>query len=381
MVFWIVAALLTLGSCLALLAPMARTGSSAVRDADHDLEVYRHQLDEIEREKAQGLIASREAEEARAEISRRILKADAQRTAEQSRSRFSRTARVAGIAAVLSVPLVSWGFYAAVGSPGLPAQPLQARLEADPEQGSLVELVARAESHLAANPDDARGWDVLGPVYLRMGRSVDAANAFRRAITIDGPTALRQTGLGEALAAQAGGLVTLDAQAAFQRALDIDPSYPRARFLLATGYAQEGRVDEARDIWLAMQRDLPAESPWQELIVQTLGEEAQASTPAAAPAPGPAAADIKAAAAMGEGDRLEMIETMVAGLDERLRQNPMDGEGWQRLIRSYVVLGRQDEAQSALSRAVEAVGADSALASELTTFAQSLGLDTTGRTN
>lgn len=84
---------------------------------------------------------------------------------------------------------------------------------------------------------------------------------------------------------------------------------------------------------------------------------------------------------MAEGERREMIETMVAGLDERLRQNPMDGEGWQRLIRSYVVLGRQDEAQSALSRAVAAVGADSTLATELTSFAQSIGLDTTGRAN
>ena len=31
-----------------------------------------------------------------------------------------------------------------------------------------------------------------------------------------------------------------------------------------------------------------------------------------------------------------MIETMVARLDEKLKENPQDAEGWQRLVRSYV---------------------------------------------
>ena len=54
-----------------------------------------------------------------------------------------------------------------------------------------------------------------------------------------------------------------------------------------------------------------------------------------------------------------MIETMVAGLDERLRQNPRDLEGWPRLVRSYHVLGRADAARDALNRGMAALGEDS----------------------
>ena len=56
-------------------------------------------------------------------------------------------------------------------------------------------------------------------------------------------------------------------------------------------------------------------------------------------------------------DRTAMIETMVAGLDEKLRQNPRDLEGWMRLIRSYLVLGKADAARDALHRGVAALGA------------------------
>ena len=72
-----------------------------------------------------------------------------------------------------------------------------------------------------------------------------------------------------------------------------------------------------------------------------------------------------------------MIETMVAGLDDKLKQNPRDEEGWMRLIRSYAVLGKTDQAREALGRAVAAFGADSEQAKKFTAFAASLGVTAT----
>jgi cytochrome c-type biogenesis protein CcmH len=69
-----------------------------------------------------------------------------------------------------------------------------------------------------------------------------------------------------------------------------------------------------------------------------------------------------------------MIETMVAGLDERLRQNPGDLEGWTRLVRSYHVLGRTDAARDALKRGMAALGADSEEGKQLAEVSTSLGL-------
>ena len=66
-----------------------------------------------------------------------------------------------------------------------------------------------------------------------------------------------------------------------------------------------------------------------------------------------------------------MIAAMVARLDERLRSNADDLQGWKRLVRSYLVLGKQQEAQDALSRGVSALGNNSG---ELMAFGESLGL-------
>ena len=72
MMLWFVMALMTAAAIFAVLWPLARrtplrTGS--------DVAVYRDQLDEIERDRAAGLIGEREAEAARVEVSRRLLAA------------------------------------------------------------------------------------------------------------------------------------------------------------------------------------------------------------------------------------------------------------------------------------------------------------------
>ncbi len=177
---WIAAALLTFGACLAIAMPFLRARAPSSAPAAHDLEVYRDQLAELERDAARGLIGSGEAAEARAEIGRRMLRLEAAAKARRSSPGAARLARIAATAAIVAVPLASWGIYAALGSPDIPDDPLQARLSKDPADSTMDELVARAESHLAANPDDGRGWEVLAPIYLRMGRYDDSVGAYQQ---------------------------------------------------------------------------------------------------------------------------------------------------------------------------------------------------------
>ncbi|MFK0688545.1 c-type cytochrome biogenesis protein CcmI [Mesorhizobium sp. IMUNJ 23033] len=378
MLFWVIAAILTLGASLAVLLPLAGGPTGASAAGDHDLEVYRDQLSELDRDVARGLIQPAEAEEARAEIGRRILRLGAPGQPDTVAARRpSLAARLVATVAVLAVPLVSWGLYIKLGSPDLPSQPLAERLAKNPADSSVDELVARAEAHLAANPSDGRGWDVLAPIYLRLQRYSDAVSAYRNAIRLDGESAARQAGLGEAIANAAGGIVSAEAQDAFEAALKLDPANAKASFYLAMGLAQEGRTGEATAAWQNMLGTLPPESPWRRAVEQALAENVKTAVASGAPANGPGAQAVEAAQSMSPQDRQTMIETMVAGLDEKLKQNPRDTEGWMRLIRSYVVLGKADQARDALSRGIAVFGADSEEAKKFTAFAASLGLTVT----
>jgi len=373
MLFWIVAFALTLAASLAVLLPLTRARGAADEAAGHDVEVYRDQLQEVERDAARGLIEPSQADQARAEIARRLIKANA--AGQTARTRGAQIVRVAGLAGVLAVPLLSWGLYTMIGMPGLADAPLAERLAQNPAQSSVGELIARAERHLAENPDDARGWEVLAPVYMRQERFGDAVTAWRNAIRLEGSNAQRETGLGEALAAAAGGVVTAEAHAALERALTHDANEPKARFLLASALAQEGRLAEAAQAWTAMLAGLPQDSPWRGPVEASIAQaRSQPGAPAASP--GPDADAVAAAQDMTQADRQQMIEAMVAGLDEKLRASPADLEGWQRLIRSYVVLGRAEDAKSALARALAGVAEDDR--AKVTAFAAELGVKVDG---
>jgi cytochrome c-type biogenesis protein CcmH len=373
MSFWVAAIVLTAVAVLAVLVPLSRRRDVPAAATANDLEVYRDQLAEIDRDAERGLIGPAEGEEARAEIGRRILRI-ARDSEQASKPGLGLTAsRVAAFAAVLSIPLVSWGLYSRIGSPDLPAQPLSARLSTDPANAPIDELIARAEAHLTNNPGDGHGWEVLAPVYFRVGRYADAINAYSQAAKLLGDTAARESGLGEAIAAAAGGIITEDAQAAFRRALALDAHDAKAQFYLAGALAQQGRIAEAAAALKAMRPHLPADSPWLGAVDQALARTERAVA-SADQAPGPSGADVDAAGQMSADDRNAMIAGMVAKLDAELREKPHNPEGWQRLVRSYVVLGKADAARDALSRGVSALGDKTPEAQTLLAFAASLGV-------
>lgn len=359
MAFWIVAASLTLAACLVVLLPAVRRQTKLTHDDEHDFAVYNDQLQELEKDVARGVINASEAAEARSEIGRRILKLSTQA---QSASRSTQLGKIITTIAVLSVPLASWGIYTATGSPHLPAQPLQARLDKNPSDNTLDELIARAENHLSANPQDGRGWDVLAPIYFRVGRYDDSVIAYRNAVRLLGANAARETGLGEAIASASGGIITAEAQDAFERALALEPENPKARFLVAAALSQEGKQEEARQALLAMYDDLPMDSLWREAVSRALQQAGDSDS-----------------GLISNNENAAFIENMVQGLDQRLSENPDDLEGWQRLIHSYTVLGRQNEAADALSRGLNEFGPESDAGKKLISFAGERGISLKGQ--
>lgn len=373
MEFWFIAALLTLAAVLVVLLPLTRNKQELLPAQKNDLEVYRDQLREVEADAARGMIDAPSAEQARIEISRRILSAE-KASADTGRTDKSvQSGRVLALVSVLAVPLIAWGVYPLFGKPDLPSMPLVERLANAPQNSSVDELIARAEAHLAKSPDDARGWEVLAPIYLRMGRGADSVNAYRSAIRLEGENFPRLLGLSEALITVSGGPVTAEAEGLLEKAAKLEPNDVRPQYYLAQGDLQDGNKDGALTRLQSFLDKTPADTPGRDQVERAIAMITGKVAEAQAPAKGPSNDDVEAAASLSPEDRQAMIEGMVQRLDDGLRENSDDLEGWKRLVRSYMILNRRDAALDALNRGSAALSGDKRTA--LTSFAATLGLE------
>ncbi|KAA5598263.1 c-type cytochrome biogenesis protein CcmI [Blastochloris sulfoviridis] len=391
MSFWVAFAVMTGVAALAVLVPLLRRQEVATAP---DLAVYRDQLTEIERDLKSGLISAGEGEAARIEVKRRLLAAADRNSAEDSarRGRRNRWALIA--CGLVGVPLLSIGTYFLIGVPDMPDQPLAARQGAPADHQNFAALVQQVEARLAQNPDDGRGWELLAPVYLRSGRYQDAVKARQNALRLLGATAQREADLGEALFAAGADIVTPESRAAFERALALDPSQPKAAYFLGVAEQQAGNVEAAATRWRALLAASPPDAPWRGVVEQSLVELASASQPEASkphpdtqqpdkPLPGPR---VENAARLAEKQaetqaselppemHLSMIRAMVEVLEQKLKADGGDVEGWMRLVRSHMVLGDAEKAKTSLASARTALASDPDKLKRLDDYAKELGL-------
>jgi cytochrome c-type biogenesis protein CcmH len=365
MLIWITFAAMTGAAVFALLWPLGRGRTLAFTDAADAASLYRDQIAEIDRDLGRRLIGPQEADAARAEAGRRLLRAAGDEADPAAETESSLRRRRASSALALScVPLLALIVYGAYGSPAQPDLPLAARLKGSPEQQDFSIALARIESHLAANPTDARGWAVIAPVYLRQGRAEDAARAFGNAVRLGEPDAELLAGQGEALVLAAGGVVTAAARETLSKAVARDPKNARARYFLAIGKEQDGDTAGAAQALRALVADAPGEAGWLAMVRDRLALlEGDASRGAIAALPALPAQDQQAA-----------IRGMVGGLAARLAQGGGSLDEWVRLIRSQTVLGNREEAKAALATARQRLADDPTTPPQLDALAAELGL-------
>ena len=376
MLFWVSISLLAAGVTVLVTRPLFAPPPQASEDAAADREVYKDQLQEIDADRARGLISDKEAEGARNEVARRLIRSGATR-GDSGRMRLAEgSLRRLSMAATAAIPVLGLGLYLTFGRPELPGQPLKARLAAAPEKSSANDLVAQVEERLRQHPEDGKGWDVIAPVYMSLGRFEDAAEAYGKAAAILGETAKRLDGFAIAAIRAGDGNVTEAARKALQRSLEIEPKRFEPRYWLAIAAAQEGKTSEAIAQLKSIVADSPPEAPWRKSIAADVAQlEAKASgkesTAAAAAPDTPAGAGALAGL---DDDQRAKIEQMVSGLAGRLKQNGNDLEGWLRLIKAYKVMQRESEAVGALAEARKIFAGDEKALAEIGQLAKLLGL-------
>jgi cytochrome c-type biogenesis protein CcmH len=378
MTFWLAAAGLTALAVAALVWPLLGGLRETVARRAYDRQVYRDQLDEVDRDLARGVLTPEQAEAARLEIQRRLLASQeeagevpGERKAGDSpkspRDGFSSRVVLASIIAAV-VAAGTLGLYLELGSPGMPGQPYAARGTA-PENAARNEAalarIADLRETLKQEPENLGAWIQLGDALRSLRRYGEAAEAYRQALArgLASPEVIAD--YGEMLVASNEGQVVPAAREAFDVVRKVNPRNFRARYYEGVALEQEGRRRAALDLWLEVAADSPADVPWRPVLENQIRRLAEAldvpveTIPAAppavsAPSDGPNAADIEAAGEMTPEERQAFVESMVSRLAERLEDNPDDAEGWLRLGRAYRVLNRERDAIEAYENALAA---------------------------
>lgn len=398
--FWIVATVILAG----LGAFLLRAALRARPLAPHlpDLDLYKAQLAEVDRDALRGLIGRAEAEALRAEISRRIL--DAHRM-------LKSLGNAEGQPGSLRLPLTlcaglmaaAGGLYLYLGAPGYPdiphseriaratamlaGRPSQAEAEAEAAKtrpappapsADYAALMDKLRAAVAARPSDVQGLTLLATNERTLGNVTAAARAQEKLVAALGAQAKADdyAALADVYVDAAGGIVTADAEKAIRKALDLDPANGTARFYAGLLEAQTGRPDQAFALWDPLLKDSPPDAPWVPFLNGQMPMLAEAAGRDFTPADvkGLSATDMAAAQGMSAGDRAEMIKGMVAGLEERLFTQGGSAQEWAQLMTALGVLGDKDRAKSALARAQQALKDDPAGLEAVQSAAQAAGI-------
>lgn len=357
MIFWALAVLLALVTAVAFLWPVLRGAGDTLDRADSAIAIFRDQLLEVDRDAARGLISPDEANAARTEIQRRMIAADKARGSSTASS--GKGAGVLLICAVLT-PIAGAGLYTQLGSPGTPSLPFAERGAEQEDAQNLNNLTAQLRKRLEEDPDggEARGWQLLATTYMNMGRYADASFAYTNIVNRPEATSATWSQYAEALISAEQGVVTKPALDAIAKALELDPSNPAGTYYRAIGIDQAGQTLDARRLLLERIAAEVAEQPWMDTFLREVNRMGGEFGLDAVDLPdfpdtprGPSAEDVEAAQQMSEEERMDFIRSMVAGLAERLQDEPGNLQGWLQLARAYMVLDQRDDARDALLNA------------------------------
>lgn len=388
MELWLPVTILCLGILAWLLLPSMKLAQTNAKRADYDINVYKDQLAELEREAAEGRIEGPELEAARLEIQRRLLAASEDK--EQSTKDASKGGTLPIFIAAGAAPVFAIAFYMYNGSPTVPDFPMserpevmraadaQASAHAGQQAPSMDEALVSLERRLLENPDDVDGWILLGRSYAGVGNAVKAAEAYARAVPLADRHPMLLADWAEARLNAQEGRFTEEVFNDFVEAREGDPTLPKPWFYIGLDMAMGGDFEGAVQTWTDLMLIAPDNPQLKQALTQQINKAAvegeidissvtpsdaakkikeqaqilltpqtpQLTAPAAVSS-GPSQEDVNAAQEMSVEDRSAFIRSMVARLAERLEENPNDPEGWQRLIQAYEVLGETDKAAEA----------------------------------
>jgi len=320
--FWLSAFALAVVVLIALVRPLLRKRKSeAPEDEAAATAIFRDHKRQLDADFSAGTLSASERDAAQTELVSRfggeLATVPAVATTSSDPSRW-----IAALVLVTTLPIVALVLYVVLGNPtamNAPAAPPASAGAAPHGSGDvtdpqIVAMIDRLAEKMKANPDDPKGWFLLGRSYFKMGRYDEAVAALAEASKRMPDNAVLLADQAEAIAMTQGQKLAGRPAELLKRALEIDPDDPKTIAMSGAVAAERGDADTAIKLYQRLKTLVPPNSEESQQIDQVIAElqasrkgaPAAAATPRTAPAAAPAAANAApaasvAAAAAGAG--------------------------------------------------------------------------------
>lgn len=261
--FFIFALLLVAVAIALIVPPLWRGHRTAAAEADRktaNLAIFRDQLNELASEKAEGSLADADYEQAHSELQRRLLE-DVEPADGDSQPASHAPNRKLAVALALALPILGLLAYGQLGDPRAldPAQTV-AQPKMTPDQ--IYAMVDQLAEKMKANPDDMKGWLMLGRSYKTLGRYPEAVAAYAKAETLIDQDPDLLANYAETVAMANDNMLAGKPVQLVEKALKLDPKHGHSLFLGGAAAMEAGDSKKAIAYWEAL---LPQVEPGSEI--------------------------------------------------------------------------------------------------------------------
>lgn len=366
--FWMIAISFVAASFIAMPFFRRRIMESAAGDAT--MSIYSDQIDEVERDRLQGLISASDATAAVSEIEKRRLQFARHLP---SGLAVSERATGAAIVTVLIVGAAALGGYAMRGEPAAVDMPLAERnqeiLQQRAAAGDINSRIKLLIQQTEKDPKDFQSWWVLARSYAAIGDNAASAEAYRQAVLLDdNPGVL--SAYAEAMTLANGNKVPEGAEIIFAQVVR-EANDPRAMYYLALARAQRQDFEGALHDWAALAQVSDPDAPWMALVrrdianmVRYLKLELTDYLPDAT----------MAEIAFASGQEA-VPQADIDGLRQTLADDPMNYKGWIALAEAESKAGRPSAAAEAIAEGRSHYAAAPFVLEKFAEAERALGLD------
>jgi cytochrome c-type biogenesis protein CcmH len=229
------------------LSRQASTPPSNGPDETPLLRILREQRGELDAALSDGIIDTEQHTNSINELAQRALAESVPQFTPQRNTPHRTLAAILGLTLLASSGL----FYQQLGNPAAldPAQ-----REAPPQIGreQITAMVDKLATRLAAQPNDAQGWLMLGRSYMVLGRFKEASDTFAHLAQLHPNSASVLADWADALANATDGKVSGEPEKLVAKALAVEPDNVKALALAGTAAFEQARFNDAITLWEKM---------------------------------------------------------------------------------------------------------------------------------